>query len=165
MSTAFVTNAQFILRYDTRIVAECCSDTGTPVNDVPSNANLTQALVDASGQVLLYALKGGRYLEADLVALTGNALGALQWMVSVLAMHALRQRRGMNEETEDNEVEKVEKLLESLAKGDVVFGTPGAIEYSVAKSPSIDIQSISDNNFLRDSVRIFPQRRYTKDQY
>lgn len=171
-STAFVSNTQFLTRYDSRTVAQLVSDTGTPAGSLSTDANLQQALEDATGEILMSALKGGRYSEADLLALlvadgsgnisrTGNYL---QRLTCDLAFYYLVLRRG-NDVDEYPQAEKAAKQLEALERGEKVFGVQDAIDAGVAQSPAISIQTIENENYIQENIRYFPTRRWTTEQF
>ena len=163
--TAFATPTQLIARYDYRLIGQLISDTGVAEDQaaVLANSITTQMLTDASGFIISYALKGGRYSEADLLALTGNAQSFLQRLTCDLAIYFFVLRRGLPVEKYPQVVEALGQL-EALAAGLIIFPVQAVIDAGVAQSPPITVQTIAENNFLVNSVRYFPTPRYTQQQ-
>lgn len=163
--SAFLSNAEFLIRYDARVTGQLVSDTGTAVSpgDLPTDTNLQTALEDASGEILTACLKGGRYSEDDLAGLSGNSLSYLQRLTCDLALYNLVVRRGRKLE-DYPQTEKALEMLDQIQKGEKVFAVPAVIEAGVAQSPTLTIPDIANEHFLRDQCKMFPVRRWTKEQ-
>lgn len=163
--TAFAEPADLLLRYDYRAIGQMISDTGTAADEAAVLASdVTEALLaDASGTITAYALKGGRYSEADLIALTGNGEAFLKRLTCDLAFYSVVLRRGLPVDQYPQIIEAL-AMLESLSQGNIIFPILANIEAGVAQSPPITIQTIVDNNFLVNSVRFFPTPRLTAQQ-
>lgn len=162
----FCTPADFLKRYDWRMIAELVSDTGYAVPDesqVLTDTNVAACLNDGAGMIVMYALKGGRYTEADLIAMTGNGAYALRRLNADLGLYNVVLRRGLPVDKYP-QIEEALKLLDKLADGEIIFPLPANIAAGVAQSPPLTVQTIAANNFLVNSVRYFPTPRFTNEQ-
>ena len=129
-SSAYVTGAQFLARYDQKYVAQLLSDTGTAVTDLPNDPVLNQLLGDASAELESALLVGGRYNPSDITALlatdlSGNFLyvGAnkVVRIICDLAMGMLRDRRAMPESDPFPPFIHALQELELLRKGEEIL--------------------------------------------
>jgi len=162
----FLTSTEFLKRYDWRLIAELASDTGYAIPDetqVLTDVNVLACLNDGAGMIVAYALKGGRYTEAQLIAMTGNGAYFLKRLNADLALYNIVLRRGLPVD-QYPQIKEALKLLEKLADGELIFPLPANIEAGVAQSPPLTVQTIAVNNFLTNSVRYFPTQRYTNEQ-
>lgn len=124
-SSAFLTAAQFLRYYDSRVVAELLSDTNTKVQDPSTAPQMTEFLRSASGTVEASALKGGRYTAADLTALAAaNVNGSyyLRKLVAGVLMQDLRARRARVGEDFLEQFKWVRDALKALRQGEEIFG-------------------------------------------
>lgn len=162
---AFATPNDLIARYDYRLIGQLISDTGVAADQaaVLADSITSQMLEDASGMIVTYALKGGRYSEADLAALTGNGQAFLQRLTCDLAIYYFVLRRGLPVEKYPQVMEALGQL-ENLSNGLTIFPIQSVIDAGVTQSPPITIQTIAENNFLVNNVRYFPTPRYTQQQ-
>jgi hypothetical protein len=163
---SFISNADFLKNYDYRVVGQMCSDTGTPVSqaDLATDPNLSQALLGAAGEILMACLKGGRYSEDDLNNLSDASQAYLQRLNSDLAWFYLATRR--KESVEDfPQVEYAREMLKGIANGEMVFNVAAAIDAGHAETVPLSLQTIADQNYLVDAVKMFPIRRLTSDQF
>lgn len=166
MAGSFVTTANFLTRYDWRLIAQMVSDTGTADSQgaVATDPNLLQILQDASGEVLMYAIQGGRYSQTDLDNLTDISKAQLQRLVSDIAIWFIVLRRGLPVD-EYPQCRLALEMLKLISEGEEIFNVQANIDASVAQSPDVSIQSIANNNFLVDNAyRYFPTRRFTTQQ-
>jgi len=163
--TSFATPTDLTSRYDWRIIAQLASDTGTADTQgaVLTDQNVLNCLADSSGTIVMFCLKGGRYSEADLLALTGNGQAFLQRLTCDIALYYIVLRRGLPVAEYPQVIEAL-KVLEMIGKGDLIFPIPAVIAAGVAQSPAIPIPIIAQNNFLINSVRYFPTLRFTQQQ-
>jgi hypothetical protein len=97
-SVPYATPAQFLAIYDYRPAGMLVRDDGTAATaaNLLTDANLAQALLEASGEIELSAMVGSRYMPADLQALAAtNTAGAalLAKLTCDIAAEFLRQRR------------------------------------------------------------------------
>lgn len=163
--TAFATPTQLLQRYDYRVIGQLITDNGIAEGSstILSDPITISMLADASGLIVMYALRGGRYSEADLLALTGNGASFLQRLTCDVTIWYFVLRRGLPVEEYPQVVEAL-KILDALAKGEIIFPVADAINSGVAQSPDIKVQTIINNNQLIDSVAYFPTRRLTLGQ-
>jgi phage gp36-like protein len=123
---AYATPEAVLLRYDSRRVGALCSDTGSQVtaSALLTDPVLAELLEDASGMIDSALLRGGRYTQSDLVALTGMDAKLLQRLVCDIAYGLLVSRRGYTaQELQANAPGYVSALamLDRLAAGEAVF--------------------------------------------
>ncbi len=158
-STPYLTRARLWLYKDSRPVRELIADDDTIPDQATAEASevLLAALVGASGEVEEYAMVGGRYLPADLAALTGNAAGRLEGLVADLAFWRLSKRRWPRL-TIDEVSGAAEALaaLERLAAGETIFGTVEAVAASVPGTTTLDPGD--DRRTVRHASRFFGNR-------
>lgn len=162
---AFATPAQLLQRYDYRLIGQLISDTGTAedASAIIADPITTQMLADASGLIVSYALKGGRYSEADLTALTGNGQAFLERLTCDLSLYYFVQRRGLPVDKYPQVADAMDWLVK-LSEGDLIFPVQANIDAGVAQSQAITVPTIVDQNFLTNSVRYFPTPRFTRNQ-
>lgn len=121
---AYAESSDLFARHDIRTIGDLANDSGVRESrdDLVSNVNVTTTLDDASGEVDVALLKGGRYSTSDLSGLTGNALAHLKRITCDIAMSLLYDRRpGLYPELAEKSAEKAEKHLRRLAKGEDLF--------------------------------------------
>lgn len=124
-STLYLSAAEFLRYFDTRMVAELLSDTGTKVQNPAGEASLQELLRAACGEVEACALRGGRYTADTLAAIATSgtfAAGHLKKLVAVCAMNNLRSRRGRVGEEELQSHKWAEQHLKALRQGEEIFG-------------------------------------------
>lgn len=163
-STPYLTAARMWLYRDERPVRELLLDDDTMATEADAEdsgtdagAILLAALVGASGEVEEYAMVGGRYLPADLAALTGNAKGRLEGLVADLAYWRLAKRRWPKlTEDEVAGVAEAKAALKRLADGETIFGTVEAVDASVPKTATLDPGD--DRRTVRYAGRFFGNR-------
>lgn len=162
---AFATPADLLQRYDYRLIGQLISDTGSAENSTAILADpiTTQMLADASGLIVSYALKGGRYSESDLAALTGNGQSFLERLTCDLALYYFVQRRGLPVDKYPQVADAMDWLVK-LSEGDLIFPVAANIAAGVAQSDPILVDTIVSQNFLTNSVRYFPTPRFTGQQ-
>lgn len=154
---AFATNAQMLARYDARILGDLVGDLGAQVSagSLATDPVLMAFLEDASGLILAACLRGEKYSEADLVALTGNSEAHLVRITCDLAMAALYGRRYDHQWMDNREKAEAvaEKHLERLRRGEHVFDVDGNKD---AGLPDHTYPSLSDSRNrqgMREAVR------------
>jgi phage gp36-like protein len=162
---SFATPAQLVQCYDFRMLGQLITDTGVAADEGDILANdITEAFLEqASGKIVMYAVQGGRYTEADLLAMTGMGAAILVRLTCDICIWEFVLRRGLPVDAYPQVLE-AEKILAKLAKGDVVFPIPAVIAAGHAQSPELRVQTIVNNNMLVDSVAYFPTRRLTTRQ-
>jgi hypothetical protein len=124
-STLYCSATEFLSYYDTRVVAELLSDTGTKHPAPASSTVLTDLLTAACGEVEASALRGGRYSATDLSTIADSgtfAGGHLKKLVATCVMNNLRSRRGRVGEDELQSHKWAEQHLKALRQGEEIFG-------------------------------------------
>jgi hypothetical protein len=159
---SFLSNTLFLTMYDQRMVGQLCSDSGTAVSpsNLPTDPNLTQALLIATGEVCAAVLQGGMYQLTDLESLTDFGLAYLQSLVGDLALYRLVLRRGKNVEDYPQTAKALEQL-DLIKSGERVFFVSSNIAAGVMSSPPVTRQTIAEQNYIRNATRQFPVPRYT----
>lgn len=162
---AFATSADMLKRYDARTLADCCSDNGEPVavTQLASDTKMAAALADASGRILAACLRGGRYSEADLAALTGESLSYLKYVTCLIAMDGLWRRKPYSQDDGRKAArEDAEEILSLLRKGEEIFAVPATIAASVPDVDTVTAVEVATWNLLPDQCRngrFYPRRR------
>ena len=141
-------------------MGQLVSDSGTAVSqaNLATDTNLTQALADASGEILSACLRGGRYTETDLTSLTGNSLAYLERLTCDLAVYYLVLRRGLNVE-QYPQAQKAVEALELIEEGERVFSVPDVVDAGHAHTYTVSDYTIANNNSIRDYGKYFNIRR------
>lgn len=124
-STQYITPAQFLRYYDSRVVAELLSDNGVKVVAPAGDPILAELLQAACGEVEASALKGGRYTSDDLAAIAASTTNGgvyLRKMCAAVAMDSLRSRRGRVGEEELKDRKWVTEALRLLRQGEQILG-------------------------------------------
>jgi hypothetical protein len=162
---AFVTNTQFLVYYDYRLVGQLLVDDNTQPSQaaVITNTNLTAIIQSASGEVISYCARGEIYTEDDLNNLTGNSMGYLQKLTSDIAYYYIGLRRGLPLDQFPS-AKIAYETLKQLAEGRQIFDLPANAAAGHASSNPILIQDIYLNNHLTNSVPYFPTNRFVPAQ-
>lgn len=158
-SSPYLTAARLWLYKDTRPVRELLADDDTIPDQATAEAStvLAAALISASGEVEEYAMVGGRYLPADLAALTGNAKGRLEGLVADLAFWRLSKRRWPKmTEAEVAGVAEAKAALQRLSAGETIFGTVEAVDAGMPSTTTLDPGD--DRRTVRAASRFFGNR-------
>lgn len=124
-TTQYITAAQFLRYYDTRVVAELLSDTGVKVVSPAGDPILAELLQAACGEVEASALRGGRYTSDDLAALAASSTNHavfLRKLCAAVCMDSLRSRRARVGEEELKDRKWVLEALKRLRQGEEIFG-------------------------------------------
>lgn len=148
-STPYLSAAEFLRYYDTRVVAELLSDTGTKVTAPAGDANLAELLRAACGEVEASALRGGRYSADDLTAIADSGThggGFLKKLVAACVMNNLRARRGRVGEDELQAHQWVNAALLQLARGETIFGV-------------VEVQDAGNMHADRDNATVRQRRK------
>lgn len=137
-TTSLLSPAEFLKRFDIRLVADLISDTGARTGGSPNpnasvvqgDPNLAAALLDATGDTEAACIRGERYQPADLFNLanglnpgqtTSAAQGRLFRLIGRLAMCYLYERR-----PDKGPIPETYKIawdhLDALAAGEQIFG-------------------------------------------
>ena len=158
--TAFADSDDMVARFDERTLKDLCSDTGVPETTLSTNAKMTAALDDATGQILSAVRVAGTYNVSDLTGLTGESLAYLKRITCEIAMANLILRRVEKYGKQSAEVRKSQKeLLDMLKGGARVFEVDNNI---AAGKPTIDGPTADDYqrlNMLPDRTKNFYPNR------
>ena len=124
----YATPADFLQRYDARLIGDLVSDTGTPVSagSLTANAVLQAALDDASAAVDAAVFVGDRYTPAQMASLSTTAASFVRRLVCDLALLYLKRRRGRFDAEKDSALLKeLNETLKSLRDGEdyLMLGT------------------------------------------
>jgi hypothetical protein len=156
------TVADMLSFFDRNTIADLLSDTGTPAEDLPSNAVLLQLLSAARGEVELSLTVAEQYSSADLDGLTGYAADVEKKLECTICLGNLLTRRpgSDHEEVFESHIEWAQDILEKLRLGQRVFG--GAVAQQAAGLVSVVGPSSFDTDRLHLITRhtnFFPHRR------
>lgn len=124
-TTLYLSATDFLRYYDTRVVAELLSDTGTKVTTPASDAGLAEHLRAACGEVEACALRGGRYTADDLTEIAASETHGgsfLKKLVAACVINNLRSRRARVGEDELTAHKWVTQALAQLGRGEMIFG-------------------------------------------
>ena len=132
--TAYATYADLEAALDAQIIAQLCSDLGSPM--LGSNPVTTHALERATGIVQAYTRVGNIYTDLDLTTLSAAHDPLLMTLVVDLAVEALFQRRAMKiTPAVEQRLKQAYSMLEALRDGKMIFGT-------VAKAASAGVPAV-----------------------
>lgn len=153
---AYATSADIAARYDVRTIGDLLADDGTRIAEAAfsANANLTAALLDASGEVEAALQQLRRYTPAELEALAGNSSGLLKRIVCKVAMGLLWERRQyIDLDKAEEGMDAARKVLEKLRKGEYIFDVTANVEAGTPEAITPTAQSISLLNLTVDRAR------------
>lgn len=147
-------------RYDIDLIGDLSSDDRTTQDRsaVPNNSKVAAALDDASGQIDVALLSGGRYTPSQLAGLSGYSLAHLKRITCDIAMALLLKRRpDIARETRESITKEATEHLVALAKGENVFGIQAVIDSGVQNLVAIQTTQIERLNLLPQRMgRYFP---------
>lgn len=163
---AYASSSDLITRFDTNLISELISDDheSATASEIASSTVVSEALVDASGQVEAAMLCGNRYSPAELAALTGNSLGLLKKMVCMITIASLCERRVGAIPIEQTKYydDKAAKYLEDLRTGKNLFNLTDDEDNRTAATPSTEgpttVEYTNLNLLPEQMVRHFPNR-------
>lgn len=153
---SYATGADFIQRYDVDVIAALAWDEREEMDRdaVPTHPNVLTALTDASGEIDVNLLAGGRYTPDQLVDLTGNSLSHLKRITCAVAMAVLFERRpGAYQEMADGIAKTSRGHLAALAKGENVFGLPDRVN---GNAGMVSVETVQASTI--DSLNLLPGR-------
>ena len=122
-SIAYASPADMIARVDQRQLFDFTQDDGTRCPDADTfsaSPKVSAALLDASGMVDMYALKGNKYSAEDLQSLQGTGRAILVKLVVELAYWNLSGRRFQKKEMPPETLWAF-SVLDDLARGAKIF--------------------------------------------
>ena len=168
MAAVLITGADLVSRKDARIIADLCSDDGSPVSKqaVLNHPKVLDALEDAEGEVVGSLQAYGRYTTESLLLLEGSAATFLKRIIAEIAMINLITRRADLALDDLERHEKIRSLwLERLQQGSLVLADANRDDSS--SRAEIDGASLGETyqlNMVRDRARYFPQRVYPQNR-
>lgn len=121
---AYAAVADLIARRDERFIGQLATDKDEPLThaEILASTVISEALVDASGEVEAAMIAGKRYSPTELVGLTGNSLGLLKRITCTIAIANLLERRpGIHQEASKQYFEQAQAYLERLRTGANLF--------------------------------------------
>lgn len=152
---AYITPADFVLRYDVRQVCQYVSDTGQPVTptSLATNPVLLAILEDASQMIVMAARKGQRYTLAQLNQIYNsnttvqdpNGINARNQLISLcanLAWGLLVSRRGFSVEQITAMAPMYRAALETvqmIADGQRIFDD----EYALVAEAGVSLSQVT----------------------
>jgi phage gp36-like protein len=155
-STPYASASDLLLYRDYRSIAQWILDDDTVANEatVLASPKVSTALMAASGEIESACAAGGRYVPADLNALTGASLQMLKELCCSLAFWRLAIRRLINIQKEDiSGVADAYDLLEQLRLGQRIFSTTEAQDAGLG-------ESIDMNRVVPGQQRLLTSRMY-----
>ena len=161
---AYASAADMLKRKDARTIGDLVSDTGVRINStlLLTDANLSAALDDASGEIDAALRVANRYSAANLAGLTGNSLAHLKRICCDIAFGLLWERRPWGDEDQRADaMDRAKKALDRLRKGEAIFDIAANVEAGLPEAHVPSISSISRLNLLVDRARngFYPARR------
>jgi hypothetical protein len=129
-TSAFLTNQEFLNRYDVRTIGDLLGDVGSRQSStvVLASTVLTEFAQEASGEVEAAIYRGQRYTRADIAALAGNSLAYLKRLVAdKMLANMLNRRPDPNRPIPPNVLQSLE-VIEALANGFRIFSMDGAAD-------------------------------------
>ena len=147
----YATYADLEASVDAQVIAQLCSDQGTPM--LGANPVTDYAIEHASGIVQAYARVGSIYTDTDLTTL-------LRGIVVALAIEFLFQRRAMKiTPAVDERVKRAYSMLEALRDGKMIFGALAkAAEAGLPEVRATPLQTYAYYNGVSTSS-FFPPRK------
>jgi len=164
--TAYATGAEFLNRYDARLVGDLVSDTGTPVapNDLSTNTVLLALLDDASAAVDAAVFVGNRYTPAQMASLSTTAASFVRRLVCDLGLIFLKRRRGRFDNEKDAALLKeCNETLDALRKGDDLLMLSGQTEAAASTIELVNPQLVRVPN--RSTIRNRTRNYYPNAPY
>lgn len=148
-ATSYCSAADFFKYVDVRMIRDLIRDDGTRANqqDALSDANLTEALLSASGEVESACLVGNKYLPTDLAALTGASQALLRKTVAWLAAGSILERRLYADRDFPPGVEKAELRLKDLREGVRIFGLQEVMDAGNSNTTFLTESDLETQNF------------------
>lgn len=153
---SYADGEDLIKRYDVDMIGALAWDEREDMDReaVPTHPTVLTLLEDASGEIDVCLLAGGRYTPAQLAALTGNSLSHLKRITCAVAMASLFERRpGMYEEIAERVAKTARANLTALKKGENIFGIP---ELENGNAGTIDVATVESIEI--DNLNLLPGR-------
>ena len=158
---SYISTAELIESFDSRMVFQLASYSGSPIADasaLASSAVALNAIEKASAEVESYAKRGGIYTTENLSDLQSNDDWSLKSLVSTLTMkHLFRGKTGNLPPDMAAMVAEASQTLEDLRDGKRVFNLGEAHTAGQAKAFVISSNVRGNLNMPSDS-KFFPTR-------
>lgn len=158
---SYISTAELIESFDSRMVFQLASYSGSPIADVSalaSSAVALNAIEKASAEVESYAMRGGIYSTQNLTDLQTADDWSLKSLVSTLAMkHLFRGKTGNLPPDMAAMIGEATQTLEDLREGKRVFNLDSTHTAGQAKLFVISANIRGNLNMPSDS-RYFPNR-------
>lgn len=160
----YATRTEVIQFKDARDIGDLVADDGNRVSEanLATDSNFLLAIQAASGEIEAACLIGNRYTTSDLENLTGNSAALLKRICADVTMKVLWDRREADQHGERRKyaIERAEKWLDQLRKGERVFNVTGVLDAGVAGQvkPSLTNRD-NQRSWARQARRIFPVPR------
>lgn len=158
--TTYITPAELIESFDSRIVLQLSSYTGTPavVGDIATNAIILNAIEKASGEVESYSLRGGIYTVTILTALQADDDWFLKQLVSTLTMKWLYLGKTGNIPGDmQTMIGDARQSLEDLREGKRVFNQD-SVKSAGRASIHITSASVRARTNMPSDSKFFPPK-------
>ena len=166
---AYCTPAEFLQRYDVRLIGELVRDNG--VREDPTTLLtepiLLAVLVDASAAVDAAVFVGDRYTPAQMLTLSTTAAAFVRRVVSDLALIYLKRRRGRFDPEKDGALLKeVNETLTALRDGKDMLLLTGQTEApaSVLELVRPNLVNVSRPNTIRRNTRNYYPNDLRRDR-
>jgi phage gp36-like protein len=160
--TAYATGSDLIARYDVDLIGDLATDDRETLDRdlVASSGKVATALADASGEVEVAMMAGGRYTVEQLQNLPGNSSNHLKQIVCGLAMAALYRRRpeAASREMIEDLTRDAREAIRALRRGENVFGIAATIDATVPELTGPSAIDYEERNDVTTRMnRYFPQ--------
>lgn len=169
----YATGDDLIKRYDIDLIGDLCQDTReeldweSEITDLTEHVNVVSALEDATGEIDVALLSGGRYTPEQLAELanpavpqnTTNSKKHLVRVTCAIAMSILVERRldKVSMETADWLRKTASGFLEALRRGDNVFGIQENLNAGRIDIETVEAVEIENLNLMPGRMpRFFP---------
>ena len=156
-SIPYASAADMRIRVDTRQLYDLLNDDGTRVASAAafdSDPKVQAALLDASGMIEMYTIRGNKYSISDLQALTGAGRNLIIKLCVELAYWNLAGRR-FHKKDIPPEVAWAFSVLDDLASGAKIFPL---VDQADAGNPTNGFMTHAD--YIRLNPAIVQARRY-----
>lgn len=162
---AYATGADLVKRYDVDLIGDLATDDRESLDRaaVPTHPHVVAALEDASGEIDVALMCGGKYTPQQLAAMNTNTVAGYsrQHLIRVtcaIAMQLLFERRpGLRPEMAEAIGKQSRAHVEALRRGDNVFGISENLDAGTIHVETISAVEVDDLNLLPDRMpRYFP---------
>ena len=158
--TKYLTIAELKESFDTRMLGQLCSYSGTPVTlSDESNAVALNAIEKASGEIQSYALRGERYTSENLDTIYAADDWSLKGLCATLTVkHLFRGKATSAPPDVQAMIDEATATCEALGKGERVFNLSTAASAGKAAVKVVNNATRGRINMVSDS-EYFPTRQ------